>query len=56
VQSYELESSALACNRNFLDPITPEVIDVPSGARIGMWWWGYVKGVLSLHQIHLGQI
>jgi hypothetical protein len=55
VQSYELDSSALACNRNFLDPTTPKVINVPSGAWIGMWWWGYVEGVLSLPQIHLGQ-
>jgi hypothetical protein len=47
VESYELDNSALACNRYLLDPLTPEVVDVPSGARVGMWWWGYVKGASS---------
>jgi len=39
----DVTSAALACNQGYVQPVSSQVINVPSGAQIGTWW-GHVIG------------
>jgi hypothetical protein len=43
-----ISNSVIVCNVNHTRKSVPEVVNVPAGAKIGVFWWGYIVGELRV--------
>ncbi|KAF2838483.1 lytic polysaccharide monooxygenase [Patellaria atrata CBS 101060] len=39
-----VQDSAMACNKGFVNPVSTNVINIPAGARVGAWWQHVIGG------------
>jgi hypothetical protein len=53
--THDIDNPVMACNRNHTSEFVPDVINVPSGARIGTFWWGHVIGTCFYRSVRLSK-